>query len=265
MTTYAGWRAFPGRDVWHRPHISGKLLTWADFYSPQLDAVRDVHVLLPDGYDSHPDRRYPVLYMQDGQNLFDEKLSFGGQDWRVDETMHALHREGIEAIIVGLNHGGERRVSEYNPFPHVWNGRGEDYVRFMVETVKPTIDRDFRTLGDRAHTGVMGSSLGGLISLYAYFAAPETFGFVGAMSPAFWVGGGAIYGVVERSYPHPGRIYLDNGTRENSARRMNALLLSKGYRRDVDVKYVVEQDAQHTESAWAGRLPEALRFLLRFG
>lgn len=261
--TIAHWRPYPARDIWHTPTIAGELLTWVNFYSPQLDNTRDLYVLLPPSYRMQPERRYPVIYMQDGQNLFDERVSFGGHDWRVDDTMQTLAGEGIEAIIVGLDHAGERRVSEYNPFPNFWSGRGDDYLRFLLETVKPTLDSDFRTLPDRAHTGILGSSMGALISLYAFFTARETFGFAGAMSPAFWVGSGGIYDVVERSPFAPGRIYLDNGTRENSARRMSALLVNKGYRRDLDVKYVVEHDGEHTESAWARRLPDALRFLLK--
>ncbi|MDZ4769338.1 MAG: alpha/beta hydrolase-fold protein [Chloroflexota bacterium] len=261
--TYAGWRPYPARQVWHQPSINGELITWVDFHSPEFDNVRDVHVLLPPSYRRDAERRYPVLYMHDGQNLFDERVSFGGQDWRVDDTMQVLASEGIEAIVVALNHANERRVSEYNPFPHFWNGSGDTYLRFLRETVKPTIDRDYRTLSDRAHTGILGSSMGGLISLYAFFAASDVFGFAGAMSPAFWVGGGAIYNVVERYAHVPGKLYLDNGTRENSARRMSALLTNYGYRKDHDLKYVVEHDGEHTEAAWARRLPDALRFLLR--
>ncbi len=255
------WQRYPAREVWHRPSVAGTLLVWSDFYSPQLDNQRDVLVYLPPSY-ANSARRYPVLYMQDGQNLFDSGVSFAGVEWGVDETMEKLAGEGIEAIVVGVNHGGEQRVQEYNPFPSVWLGRGDLYLQFLSETLKPVIDQDFRTKPERDFTGIMGSSMGGLISLYAFFHAPQTFGFAGVMSPSLWIGGGAIMGDVKAAPFTPGKIYLDNGTREMSARQMNALLLSKGYRRDVDLKYVVEQDAEHTESAWARRLPDALRFLL---
>ncbi len=259
----AQWRPYPVRSVWHNPAVVGDLLTVPDFYSSQFDNTRDLHVLLPASYHHHPDRRYPVVYMQDGQNLFDHGTAFGGQDWRVDETMRHLADEHVEAIIVALDHTGERRVSEYNPFPSFWNGQGQRYVQFLQETVKPLIDQDFRTRPDRAHTGIMGSSLGGLISLYAFFAARDTFGFAGAMSPAFWVGGGAIYNTVEQAPTLPGKLYLDNGTLEHSAHKMHDLLIKKGYQPDVTVKHVVEVNAGHTESAWARRLPDALRFLLK--
>ncbi|MEP7290427.1 MAG: alpha/beta hydrolase-fold protein [Chloroflexota bacterium] len=256
------WQPYPAREVWHTPTVSGTLLTWVDFYSPQLDNQRDIHVYLPPSYGDES-RRFPVIYMQDGQNLFDSGTSFAGTEWFVDETMQMLAGEGIEAIIVGLNHTNEGRISEYNPYPHQWNGRGDRYIQFLRETVKPRIDADFRTRPEREHTGIMGSSMGGLISVYAYFCAPETFGIAGVMSPAFWIGGGAIYADVQAAPFSPGRIYLDNGTRESSARRMNGLLLRKGYRSGADLKYVLEQDGEHTESAWARRLPDALRFLLR--
>lgn len=256
------WQRYPARDVWHTPTVSGTLLTWADFFSPQLDNTRDIHVYLPPSY-SDEIRRFPVLYMQDGQNLFDSGTSYAGNEWRVDETMEMLADEGIEAIVVGLNHTYDQRISEYNPYPHQWQGRGGAYLQFLTETVKPLIDSDFHTLPDREHTGIMGSSMGGLISLYAFFYTSETFGFAGVMSPALWVGGGAIYQDIERAPFAPGKIYLDNGTRESSARSMNQVLLRKGYRAGIDLRYVVEQDAEHTETAWARRLPDALRFLLK--
>ncbi len=255
------WQPYPAREASASPMLAGTLLTWADFYSPQLDNQRDVLVYLPPSY-GESERRYPVVYMHDGQNLFDGSTSFAGNDWHVGQTMDMLAGEGIEAIIVGLNHANEERIAEYNPFPQVWQGRGERYLQFLVETVKPVIDHDFRTRAEREYTGILGSSMGGLISLYAFFHVPEAFGFAGVMSPSLWVGHGAIYDDVDGAPFTPGKIYLDNGAREPTARRMYGLLFKKGYRRDVDLKYMVEPEAEHTESAWARRLPDALRFLL---
>lgn len=254
------WQPYPAREVWHIPSVVGTLLVHPEFYSPELDNVRDVLVYLPPSYFTS-ERRYPVLYMQDAQNLFDAGASFGGVEWQVDETMEMLADEGLEAIVVGLNHGFERRITEYNPFPQ-HGGSGDRYLRFMTDTVKPVIDREFRTRPEREQTGVMGSSMGGLISLYSFFHAPQTFGFAGVMSPSLWVGGGAIYADVDAAPFSPGKIYLDNGMRESSARRMFGWLTKKGYQRDVDLRYVAEPEAEHTESAWARRLPDALRFLL---
>lgn len=201
--------------------------------------------------------------MHDGQNLFDHVTAFNGQDWHVDETMERLSGDGYEAIIVGVNHGGEQRLIEYNPFPGRWGARGEEYVAFLCDQLKPFIDSQFRTLPEHDATGILGSSMGALISLYAYFSRPEVFGLCGAMSPSLFVGRGAILKyVMERPF-NLGKIYLDNGTREPSARAMYDILREKGYRIRTDLKYVAEHAGTHTESAWARRLPGALRFLLK--
>lgn len=255
----AEWRPYHH----HRPHntVVGSLLVLPQLHSPQLGNHREVLVHLPPSYHADTQRRYPVLYLHDGQNLFDAGTGFAGQEWRVDETLTMLSAEGVECIAVGLPHMGEHRIREYTPFKGVAHGRGEDYLQFLVETVKPLIDRDFRTLPDRMNTGLLGSSMGGLISLYGFFHCPETFGLAGVMSPSLWLGRGAIYPYVQNAPFSPGKIYLDNGTREPSARRMYAQLLKKGYRPRTEVKYVREPNAEHTESAWARRLPDALRFL----
>jgi predicted alpha/beta superfamily hydrolase len=238
----------------------GTLKVLPEVWSPQLDNTRSVLVYLPPDYGTGS-RHYPVIYMHDGQNLFDPSISYIGQVWRVDETMALLSREGLDAIVVGINHMGEQRMAEYNPFGP--GRRGQRYIDFVADTLKPIIDRDFHTLPDRASTGIVGSSMGGLISLYAFFRRRDTFGFVGALSPALWPGHSAIYPIVQQSGLTPGRIYLDNGTREGSARQMWQLLIAQGYRDRRDVMYVVEQGGQHNEMAWARRLPDALRFLLR--
>jgi predicted alpha/beta superfamily hydrolase len=135
-------------------------------------------------------------------------------------------------------------------------------MSFIVETLKPLIDQAFRTLTDRTHTGLFGSSLGGLISLYGFFERPDVFGCCGAMSPSVWVGRGIVNQHVRA--PQAGdRLYLDNGTRENSAHVLYELLLAQGYREDSELTYVIEEGGQHSEAAWAHRLPAALRFLLR--
>jgi predicted alpha/beta superfamily hydrolase len=220
--------------------------------------------------------------MHDGQNLFDEATSYAGE-WQVDETMQALSTEGLEAMVVGVPNMDRRRVIEYTPFrvPGHRTGLGEAYLTFLTETVKPLIDRSFRTLPDREHTGIMGSSLGGLISLYAFFRYPQAFGLAGAMSPALQLGEDETFGFI-RAAPCPrGRIYLDVGTREAHAgkretqgmrresssylelvRSMRDLLVRKGCRNGADLQYVEDQGGIHHESAWARRLPGALRFLL---
>jgi predicted alpha/beta superfamily hydrolase len=246
-----------------------------------LQNYRDILVWLPTSYEDDS-RRYPVIYMHDGQNLFDQATSFA-EEWGVDETMQLLGAEGIEAIIVGIPNMGPQRLAEYSPFRDVFHGqgKGERYLSFLVDTVKPLIDRDFHTLPTATHTGIMGSSMGGLISLYGFFHHPEVFGFAGVMSPSFWFADRAIYDYVRRAPFVPGRVYLDVGTREYggsfserearrrsrryyaSVRRMKRILVKKGYRPVTDLMSVEERWAAHDERAWARRLPDALRFLLR--
>ena len=157
---------------------------------------------------------------------------------------------------------GKRRVVEYTPFGGEHGGRGDKYVAFLARTLKPAVDGAFRTLPDPRHNTLLGSSMGGLISLYGYFARPDVFGQAGCMSSAFWIADEAIYDYVGSQPQRPGRIYLDNGIHETSARRMAQLLEKKGYRPGATLRYVYARGAGHTESAWAKRLPEVLRFLL---
>lgn len=260
--------------------VVGTLKIRERVWSPQLHNKRDILVYLPPSYAAG-DRRYPVLYMHDGQNLFDQATSYSGE-WRVDETMRQLSREGIEAIVVGIPNAGGQRLAEYSPFPDVHHGpgRGQAYLDFIVHTVKEMVDADFRTLPAREHTGIMGSSMGGLISLYAFFHCRDTFGFAGVMSPSFWFADRAIFRYVQQHEFVPGKIYLDAGTREyggdsndKEARRrsrryyagvrhMKRVLLRKGYRPVHELYTVEEKWAGHNEPAWARRLPDALRFLL---
>jgi predicted alpha/beta superfamily hydrolase len=235
--------------------------------SPQLGNRRDLLVYLPPSY-ARGDRRYPVIYMHDGQNLFDRATSFG-EEWEVDQTLEEVSGEGLEPIVVGIPNT-EGRLDEYSPFRdrrHDKGGRGDAYLDFLVDTVKPIVDRDFRTRPERECTGIAGSSMGGLISLYAFFSRSSVFGFAGVMSPALWFGGRAIFDYV-RERPHVrGRIYLDIGTNEGGealgdARRMKALLEEKGYRTGRDLLFFVEMGGRHNERAWARRLHHTLRFLL---
>jgi predicted alpha/beta superfamily hydrolase len=206
--------------------------------------------------------------MHDGQNLFDRATSFG-EEWEVDQTLEAASRDGLEAIVVGIPNAGEKRLDEYGPFvePRRGGGRGDAYVSFVTDTVKPIVDADFRTLPGRAHTGIAGSSMGGLVSLYAFFHRPDTFGFVGAMSPALWFGQRRIFDYVDAAPFVEGRLYLDCGTREGvvemvDVARLRDLLMNKGYRLHRDLVCVIERGAGHDERAWGGRLLRAFRFLV---
>jgi predicted alpha/beta superfamily hydrolase len=259
--------------------VSGDVRVLNELYSPQLHNRREILVCLPPSYATS-ERRYPVVYMHDGQNLFDANTSFAGE-WGVDETLDELSREGIEAIVVGIPNLGTERAKEYSPFVdrRHGGGLGDLYVDFIADTLKHLIDSTFRTRPERAHTGIFGSSMGGLISLYAYFQRPETFGFVGAMSPSFWFAGGAILPYIRNAQPNPGRIYLDVGEKESpSARRWWQIPLLDSLRQshcqrvvsllerkgcgEESLRFVVDPAGEHNEAAWRRRLPHALRFLL---
>ncbi len=236
-------------------------------YSPQLDNERDLLVSLPGKYAAR-ERRYPVIYMHDGQNLFDPAMSFAGS-WNVDVAMAVLGLGGLEAIVVGIPNMGHERLAEYSAFDHpkVGTGRGDLYLEFLIETVKPLIDAQYLTLPDRDHTGIVGSSMGGLISLYAFFRHAESFGFAGVLSPSLWLTETATFAFVEEAAFSPGRLYLDVGTREGarhvaSARRMRDLLEAKGYRLGYDLMWEEEEMGRHHEAAWARRFQKALPFLI---
>lgn len=262
------WHDYPNPPDREAHTVVGTVKVLRDFHSPQLHNRRDVLAYLPPSYGTG-DRHYPVIYMHDGQNLFDEATSFGAE-WGVDQTLEAGAPEGLEAIVVGIPNMGEKRLDEYSPWPderHDAGGDGDAYLNFIVHTLKPVVDRDFRTLPGRESTGIAGSSMGGLISLYGFFRHTETFGFAGVMSPALWFGGGKIFDYVQAAPHVPGKVYLDVGTQEGpealaDVRRLRRILGEKGYARGRSLLYVVEMGGAHDERAWARRLRKELHFLL---
>ena len=240
-----------------------------DVWSPQFRNRRGVDVYLPDSYDEGR-RRYPAVYMQDGQNLSDPTTAFGGNTWRLHDGLTWLAQRGVQPIIVGI-HNTEGRLSEYSPFPDPRHGGGEGdrYMRFLLDTVKPRIDSAYRTRKDRDSTVIAGSSMGGLISTYAFFRRPSPFGRALVMSPSVWFGAKEILSFVEKARTTRGRIYLDTGTNEGAdtlenARALNRVLRRKGYRRE-NLWYLESEGAKHTEADWAWRWPQALEFLLAEG
>ncbi|MEP0545547.1 MAG: alpha/beta hydrolase-fold protein [Rhodothermales bacterium] len=261
------WQTYPPDPEGDGHTVVGDLQVLGGLYSPQLDNHRDVITYLPPSYGTGT-RRYPVIYMHDGQNLFDDATSFA-EEWNVDNTMNALSQVGLEAIVVGV-FNTEGRLNEYSPFEDA-EGRGGDgdrYLDFLVDTLKPRIDHDFRTRPGREHTLVAGSSMGGLISLYAFFRRPDIFGNAGVMSPSLWFAERSIFPFVEAAPHTPGKVYLDVGTLEGKetvadVRRLRELLLGKGYRRHRDLVYVEAKGAGHSEVAWSQRLHFAVDFLLR--
>jgi predicted alpha/beta superfamily hydrolase len=235
--------------------------------SPQRGTERDLDVFLPPSY-RRGKGRYPVIYMQDGQNLADPHRAFAGT-WELERAIRTLAERDIEAIVVGIPNMGDARINEYTPFvdAKAGGGDGDAYLAFVERTIKPLIDRRFRTRPEREATGIFGSSLGGLISLYAFFRAPETFGFAGAMSPSLWFAGRAMLSYVERDGNPPGRLYVDAGTEEGAGtirdgRELVTILHAKGFG-DDRLRFVTDDGGRHEEAHWARRLVPALEFLLR--
>lgn len=246
----------------------GDLHVIPDVLSPELGNRRTLVVYTPASYATAA-RRYPVLYMQDGQNLFDAQTSFAG-DWGLLTALGWASRRGVEPIVVGIDNAGRARCDEYSPFvePGTGGGAGDRYLEFLVATVKPLVDARFRTLPDRSATGIAGSSLGGLISLYAFFRLQAVFGFVGALSPSLWFGNEAIFDVAARSPRPSGRVYLDIGLGEGErhvrlARAMRDLLIARGCELHRTLRYVEDRDGGHREADWGRRFRKALPFLLR--
>jgi predicted alpha/beta superfamily hydrolase len=256
--------------------LTGDIRTHHLFHSPQLKNARTVMVYLPPGYDDSPDERYPALYMHDGNNIFDARTSSTGVEWGMDETAQRLilQRRIRKVIIVGI-HSTPQRTKEYAPFEDetYGGGFGDAYLEFIVETLKPFVDKTYRTLPDREHTGLAGSSLGGLISLYALFKHPRVFGLAGAVSPALWWAKHRIFSFLRGAgTPQPIKLWLDIGTAEGEAagplaaftkgvhdcRRLARLLAGKGYRDEENVHYEEIEGGRHHEMDWAARVDRML-------
>jgi predicted alpha/beta superfamily hydrolase len=257
--------------------LTGNIQRHRAFPSKVLGNRRDVLVYLPPGYRRSLRTRYPVLYLHDGQNVFDAATSFAGVEWGVDETAQRLIRlQLIEPlIIVAVANMGEERIHEYAPTegvitPHDQpkkrsRGLAGLYGQFLIDELKPFIDRKYRTKPQAEFTGLGGSSLGGLATLAIGIIFSDTFTRLMVMSPSVWWDDFAIISILGfvREKP-PLKIWLDMGTGEPEWEQVHELrdaLIDRGWRPDVDFKYLEIEGASHTEAAWAARVEPALRFL----
>ncbi len=237
---------------------------------------RDVHVYLPPGYESERLRHYPVLYLQDGQNVF-EKGDLG-VGWLVNETADALIEAGrIEPFIVVAVSNTDARREEYTPTAIEWKvgsgpiskggGKANLYGRFLIEELKPFIDRTYRTRPDAANTALGGASLGGLVSAWLALQHPGVFGSVLAVSPAAWWDNSVIVTkIAALPRPAPVRFWVDIGTLEgetavSGAHRLRDALAAKGWKRGTDFEYVEQEGGKHDETSWGSRVPGMLTFL----
>jgi predicted alpha/beta superfamily hydrolase len=224
-----------------------------DFLIPQLKRTRRIWIYLPEDYTKDPVKRYPVLYMQDGQNVFDDSTAFAGE-WNVDEYLDGL-KEG-QCIVVAIDNGGEKRMREYNPYDN--KKYGKKYIDFLVKTLKPFIDKNYRTLTDKEHTLIAGSSMGALISIYAVLQYPKVFGHVGAFSPSFWITDSKIFTDIKRKGQKVSSfIYLYGGKKEGSDMITNILKASEVMpsKSKSKITTVIRDEGEHNERRWRLEFP----------
>ncbi len=267
----------------HELDSNPRFLILKQFHSRFLSDDRDIAVYLPQAYLSEPARRFPVFYLQDGQNLFDGRTSYLPDcTWRAHTAADRLTREGLiePLILVGINNTGVHRMAEYTPSrdPRLRGGDGDLYGRLLVEELKPLVDQTFRTLTGAPHTAIGGSSLGGLISLYLAFTYPEVFSKVAALSPSIWWDNRSILRTVSTGRTRPDlRIWLDMGTAEGLRHLRDTDLLhrrltDRGWRDHPSspddptsahpaLRYLRVPNGLHSETAWAARFDQVLRFL----
>ena len=231
-----------------------------------------VAIYLPPSYDENALKRYPVLYIHDGQNLFDPHTAFGGRMWGIHDIIDQRSSAGImdEVIVVGIYNRGSARLHDYTPshdpdFHGVGVGGGADaYAHLLIDQIKPYIDSAYRTHPENRHTGLLGSSLGGLVSLYMARQRPEIFGKVASMSSSFWWNDRNLMRSIIRERRHvPIRVYIDAGAKDNwrETHAMYEVLLSCGYKPGRDLFYYIAPDHEHSEPYWGARAHLPLQFL----
>ncbi len=224
------------------------------FLIPQLNRTRRVWVYLPADYTTTR-RKYPVIYMHDGQNVFDNATSYSGE-WGVDEALDSLP-PWKQCIVVAVDHGGTKRMNEYNPFSteRFGKGEGDAYAKFLVKTLKPFVDRRFRTL--KKENYIAGSSMGGLISLHAMLEYPKVFKGAGIFSPAFWLAPGINDDIAKRGKKIKGRLYFFAGKLESGTMVQDMLNVFENLRRvsKAEMSAVIRDQGRHNEQTWKEEFP----------
>jgi predicted alpha/beta superfamily hydrolase len=253
-----------------RPHtVTGDVRTHAAFESKALGNRRDILVWLPPQYKSEPNRRFPVLYMHDGQNAFDAATSFAGE-WRADEAATGLIGANLieSLIIVAVPNMGAERANEYLPTrARNMGGKADLYGKFLAEELKPFIDRTYRTKQGPQDTGLIGSSLGGIATLHLGLTRPSVFGKLGVVSPSVWWDDRLMLKrVAALPQKTPNRIWLDIGSDESQnamkdAEDLRDALEAKGWKNGKDLAFYLDWGAKHDEAAWSSRMGEILMFL----
>jgi enterochelin esterase-like enzyme len=250
---------------------AGQLRKHERFRSRFLRNQRDLIVYLPPGYADQPWQRFPVLYLQDGQNLFDSATAFAGVAWNIKETADRLIDSGAvqPLIIVGIYNAGKSRIHEYTPTkaPKLGGGRADRYGQFLTQEVMPFIQNEYGAVSGPSSAGIGGSSLGGLVSLYLGLKMPDIFGKIAAPSPSVWWNQRVIHRIAATTpvQPRP-QIWLDIGTREGprivqDVEQFRDILLGKGWCFGEDLHYERIEGGAHNEAAWAKRVGPFLQFL----
>jgi predicted alpha/beta superfamily hydrolase len=251
---------------------SPNLIKHERFPSRHLRNQRDLIVYLPPGYDAQPQRQFPILYLNDGQNLFDGATSFiPGMDWHVGQTAdQGIYDGRVEPlVIVGIYNAGKQRLGEYTPTraPRLGGGSANRYSKFLLDEVRPFMNSQYRIQQGAENTGIGGSSLGGLVSLYLGLRQPKIYGKIAALSPSVWWNQRVILRFAEAAPVQPlPRIWLDIGTHEgprivDDVERFRDVLIGKGWQLDRNLHYQRVEGAEHNEAAWAQRVGPFLQFL----
>ena len=262
-----GWKDdYPDKPKPNTATAQVKIMDTA-FFIPQLNRTRRIWTYLPKSYNFTKGKNYPVLYMQDGQNLFNEQTAFAGE-WGVDEALDSLQKiTGKECIVIGIDNGGDKRMQEYNPYDNEKYGKGEGqlYAEFLAKTLKPYIDQHYRTVKDPAHTWVAGSSMGGIISLYTVMKYPDVFGVAGVFSPAFWIAPAMYDDVAKTNWTSMPRFYFYAGGKESSymVSDMDKMigLIEKKNRYDLRRSYYPL--GLHNEATWRREFADFYRWLVQ--
>jgi len=235
------------------------------FYIPQLNRHRRIWIYLPDGYATSR-KKYPVLYLHDGQNVFEDSTSFSGE-WGVDEALDSAKKSSVQAIVVAVDNGGTTRINEYSPYQMEQYGKGEGdaYVDFLVHTLRPYINSHYRTKKCSKHNYVAGSSMGGLISFYAVLKYPKKWGGAGVFSPAFWIVPQLTDAVAAKAKKVKSKLYFYAGQQESKTMVPDMLqvfgLMNKHSR--AKMKSVIRAGAAHNESAWRKEFPAFYHWMMK--
>lgn len=240
--------------------------------APQLETQKKIWVYLPKDY-ANSKKSYPVIYMHDGQNLFDDKTSYVGE-WKIDEYLDTINKN--EAIIIGIEHGNDKRIDELTPYltEKYGGGKADDYLNFIINTLKPHIDSNYRTLSNKKHTAIWGSSLGGLISLYAVIKYPKTFSRAGIYSIALWINKNEMIQFIKDSkIDSDKKFYFLVGSEEGETMEDASAMVSDQHemvellkRKGIADKNIIDKvipNGHHNETLWSNNFPETYHWLLK--